>query len=169
MINGVELKNFGPIDSLNWPRLGKINLIIGGNSTGKTCLLKSIYTAIRTLEDYKRGNEPRSTSEILVSKLYWTFQPENKIGDLVSKNAEHPLSFKFLVDNREFSYAFGKDTTKVIGGLENNVFPRESNSIFLPAKEVLSLHHIILKSRDQDNVFGFDDTYFELAKAGCQP
>jgi predicted ATPase len=30
---------------------------------------------------------------------------------------------------------------------------------------VLSLHQVILKSREQDKVFGFDDTYFDLAKA----
>jgi hypothetical protein len=34
----------------------------------------------------------------------------------------------------------------------------------LPAKEVLSLHQVILKSREQDKAFGFDDTYFDLAK-----
>ena len=43
--------------------------------------------------------------------------------------------------------------------------PRASNSIFLPAKEVLSLHQIILKSREQDKAFGFDDTYLDLARA----
>lgn len=165
MIESVELKNFGPIESLNWTKLGKINLIIGGNSSGKTFLLKAIYAAMRTLEDYKRGDDQRSASEILATKLYWTFQPE-KIGDLVNKQAESALSFKFALDKREFNFSFGKDTTKSIPNIENHVqSPRTSNSIFLPAKEVLSLHQIILKSREQDNVFGFDDTYFDLAKA----
>jgi len=64
-----------------------------------------------------------------------------------------------------FSYSFGKDTTKQILSLKNTLEPRKSNSIFLPAKEVLSLHSIILKSREVDRVFGFDDTYYDLAKA----
>ena len=42
---------------------------------------------------------------------------------------------------------------------------RASNSVFFPAKEVLSLYQVILKSREQDKAFGFDDTYFDLAKA----
>ncbi|WP_367154883.1 AAA family ATPase [Methylomonas sp. HYX-M1] len=169
MINSVELKNFGPIDDLSWSNLGRVNLVIGGNSAGKTCLLKSLYTAIRTLEEYKRGNEPRSASEILASKLYWTFQPDNRIGDLVSKNSDQPLDFKFTVDDKDFSYTFGKDTTKAIPRLENHVAPRgDSNSIFLPAKEVLSIHNIIIKSREQDNAYGFDDTYYDLAKALSQ-
>lgn len=164
MINHIKLDNFGPLSMIDWSGLGKINLIIGGNGSGKTFLLKALYSSLRTLEEYKRGNEQRSASEILADKLYWTFQAE-KIGDLVSKGADAPLSSRLTIDKREFSYSFGKDTSKQILGLENHVPPRSSNSVFLPAKEVLSLHQIILKSREQDKVFGFDDTYYDLAKA----
>lgn len=164
MINQIKLKNFGPLTGIHWSSLGKINLIIGGNGSGKTFLLKAIYSSLRTLEEYKRGDEQRSASEILWEKLYWTFQAE-KIGDLVSKGADAPLSSAVTIDQDVFSYSFGKDTSKQISSLDNLVPPRASNSIFLPAKEVLSLHQIILKSREQDKVFGFDDTYFDLAKA----
>jgi AAA15 family ATPase/GTPase len=164
MINRVSLNNFGPLDKLDWQKLGTINLVIGNNSTGKTFLLKAMYSAMRTLEEYKRGDDQRKTSEILVDKLYWTFQPE-KIGDLVSKQADSPLSLELTLDDKTFDYSFGKDTTKSISTIENLVEPRASNSIFLPAKEVLSLHNIILKSREQDKVFGFDDTYLDLARA----
>lgn len=163
MLNHITCKHFGPLTDLNWPDLGPINLVIGENGRGKTFLLKAIYSAIRTLEEYKRGNEPRSASEILTQKLHWTFQPD-KIGDLVTKG-EDKLSFHFQFDHHNFMYNFGKDTIRQISTLENHVPPRTSNSIFLPAKEVLSLHHIILKSREQDKVFGFDDTYLDLARA----
>jgi AAA15 family ATPase/GTPase len=168
MINSLELKNFGPIQQLKCENLGPINLVIGGNGTGKTILLKALYSAMRTLEDYKRGNEPRNASEILADKLYWTFETE-KIGDLVSKGADEPLFFKLNFDGQEFCYGFGKDTTKSIQTLENHVPPRRSNSIFLPTKEVLSLYHIILESRELSKTFGFDDTYLDLARALRQP
>jgi AAA15 family ATPase/GTPase len=164
MINQIKLDNFGPLSSFNWSALSKINLVIGGNGSGKTFLLKAIYCSLRTLEDYKRGDEQRSATEILADRLYWTFQAE-KIGDLVSKGADAPLSTALTIDKKVFSYSFGKDTTKQISTLENHVPPRAANSVFLPAKEVLSLHQIILKSREQDKAFGFDDTYFDLAKA----
>ena len=164
MIDTVELKNFGPLTNFSWPALGSINLVIGGNGTGKTFLLKAIYSVMRTLEEYKRGDDQRSAAEILAEKLYWTFQPE-KIGDLVTKGADSSLSCSVTVDHTEFSYRFGKDTTKQISTVENHVRPRASNSVFLPAKEVLSLHHIILKSREIDKSFGFDDTYLDLARA----
>ena len=164
MINQLKLENFGPLSTIHWSALGKINLVIGGNGSGKTFLLKAIYSSLRTLEEYKRGNEQRSAAEILADKLYWTFQAE-KIGDLVSKGADSPLSSSLTIDSKDFAYGFGKDTSKQISSLENQVPPRASNSVFLPAKEVLSLHQVILKSREQDRAFGFDDTYFDLAKA----
>lgn len=164
MINQVKLNNFGPLASIEWSALGRINLVIGGNGSGKTFLLKAIYSSLRTLEEYKRGDDQRQAAEILADKLYWTFQAE-KIGDLVSKGADSALSSALTIDGRLFSYSFGRDTSKQISSLENHIAPRESNSVFLPAKEVLSLHQVILKSREQDRVFGFDDTYFDLARA----
>lgn len=164
MITNVKLTNFGPLAKVGWNKLGCVNLVIGSNGSGKTFLLKAIYVAMKTLEEYKRGDAPRSASEILAEKLHWTFQAD-KIGDLVAKGGDGHLSFRCAIDGNEFGYNFGKDTTKQISSLENHVAPRSSNSIFLPAKEVLSLHRIILESREKDQRFGFDDTYYDLAKA----
>ena len=164
MINRIDLKNFGPLSNFHWRNLGPINLIVGGTGAGKTFLLKAIYCTMRTLEQYKRGDDQRPAAEILREKLYWTFQPD-KIGDLVTKGAGDALSSMMLFDQQDFIYSFGKKTSKRIASLETHVSPRTSNSIFLPAKEVLSLHQIILKSREQDRTFGFDDTYLDLARA----
>ena len=154
MINRAELKNFGPIKQLDWQNLGKINLIIGNNGCGKSFLLKALYSAVRTLEDYKRGDNPDSVTDILKGKLYWTFQSE-KIGDLVAKQNDAALFFSLMLNEQEFSYSFGKDTVKAINSIENKVDPRSSNSIFLPAKEVLSIHQIILEARQSRKIFGF--------------
>jgi AAA15 family ATPase/GTPase len=164
MIKNIQFSNFGPISDLNWQGLANVNLIIGDNGTGKTFLLKGLYTAIRTIEEYQRGDDQRSVTEILAEKLYWTFQSE-KIGDIVSKGVTGPLSCSIEIDHQNFNYSFGKETSKNITNIQNNILHRDSNSIFLPAKEVLSLDKIILKSREQDKLFGFDDTYFDLVKA----
>ena len=164
MLNQIELTNFGPLGQVKWDHLGPINLTIGGNGVGKTFLMKACYCAMRTLEAYKRGDETKTAAEILAEKLKWTFGT-GKIGYLVTKGVESPLSSRVQLDGRDFRYSFGKDTTKMIHSLENHVPPRDSNSIFLPAKEVLSLHQVILRSRDRDQLFDFDDTYYDLAKA----
>lgn len=164
MLQSVELRNYGPLENLQWNTLGRINLILGKNGVGKSFFLKALYTAIRSLEEYQRGDELNSLNEILSRKLHWTFQPD-KIGDLVTKGASSPLSFSMKSDEHTISYRFSNSTTRKIVDLENSIEPRSSNSIFLPAKEVLSLHSIILKSLEIDRVFGFDETYYDLAKA----
>jgi AAA15 family ATPase/GTPase len=164
MITKAVLKNFGPLIDIKWDHIGSINLIIGANGNGKTFLLKSLYCATRTLEEYKRGNEYRTAAEILFDKLYWTFQVE-KIGDLVTKGAESKLSASITFDQHEFQFTFGKETAKQINFMENHVTPLGSNSLFLPAKEVLSLQKVILRSRETYKDFGFDDTYLDLARA----
>ena len=110
MINSISIKNFGPIKTLNWDHLGQMNLVLGTNGQGKTFLLKSLYSAIRTLEEYRRGDDNRNATEILSDKLYWTFQTD-KLGDLVTKGVNDTLSLKIEVEDRLFGYKFGKDTT----------------------------------------------------------
>jgi len=157
------------MNRVEWNDLGPINLVIGNNGSGKTFLLKSLYTAMRTLEEYRRGDDPRTAEEILWDKLYWTFQPDQKrIGDLVTRGAAEGLRFSCSVDGNAFSYGFNSETEKVFTPFDNQVPPRSSNSVFLPAKEVLSLQKIILKSRDREQDFGFDDTYVDLARVLAQ-
>jgi energy-coupling factor transporter ATP-binding protein EcfA2 len=145
-----------------------MNLIVGANGCGKTFLLKSMYCAARAIEAHKRGNENRTAAEILADKLYWTFQP-GKIGDLVRRPEAGQLHFSLELDGGNFSYSFGRDTSRQISSLASSAPPRAENSVCLPAKEVLSLHGIILKSREEDSLFGFDDTYLDLARALRQP
>ena len=166
MIGYLNISNFGPIRSLQAQGLKNINLIIGRNGKGKTFLLKALYSAVKTTEQYKRGKEQRSVAELLHDKLYWTFQPE-KIGDLVRKG-EAKLEMEIKMNNEEerMNFSFGPSTMKSITNVTNTVIPVSTNSIFLPAKEILSLQNIIKESRsDRYNEFGFDDTYYDLACA----
>jgi AAA15 family ATPase/GTPase len=168
MITSFCIKNFGPIDSLKCSNLGQINLIIGGNGTGKTLLLKALYSTLKSLEMYQRGNEPKSLAELLSEKFYWTFQV-GEIGELVKKQAQSPLSLELSLRGESsedtIQYHFGKNTSKTIQTISSEVSPRSSNSIFIPPKEVLSIYHLILESRERDRSFGFDDTYLDLVKA----
>ncbi len=169
MIQSVKLNNFGPITRLSVDKLGKINLIIGPNRSGKSILLKALYCAQRTLELTGRGKNPISGKEILANKLYWTFQID-KIGSLVKRPESGPLSFEMKEMNGSvFSFSFGADTEKKIIKFDTTSSPRNSNSVFIPAKEILSLHDLIKSSRELRMEFGFDETYYDLATALTPP
>ena len=163
-ITKMQIENLGKLTDFRCDKVGSVNLIIGGNGTGKTFLLKSLYTAVKTMETYHRGDDDTPANELLAKKLRWTFQTE-KLGDLVRKNANAPYKFLINMENSEFSYQFSKDAASKVVTFSGNFEPRQCNSIFLPAKEVLSLYHLILESREVQQKFGYDDTYYDLAKA----
>lgn len=164
MIKSISIDNLGPISHLECSSLGKINLVIGSNGSGKTILLKSLYAATKTIEQYGRGKDSRKDSEILFEKLYWTFQID-QLGKIVrsgTKTAEFSMSKD---RQQDFSFSFGSSTERQVKVKSNTCKPTDVNSIFIPAKEVLSLLDIILRAREIDKEFGFDDTYYELAKS----
>lgn len=163
-INKCELTNFGKVGTVSLDNFSNINLIIGENGTGKTFLLKAMYSAVRAMEEYKRGDANRSINDILIDKLRWTFQVDRP-GDIVTKGTQGPTNFHMTLGERSLAYQFGSDCNKKLTIIEAPLSAKEGNSVFIPAKEVLSLFSIILKSRDVDQVFGFDDTYYDLVKA----
>ncbi len=164
-IRSLQIKNFGPIKELEIPSLSNINVFIGENGCGKTHVLKAIYASIKSIEQFKRGKEIRSIKELLSDKLYWTFQPDS-LGDLVNKSVKEELLLKMTdLEKRTFSFSFKDSTTKIIQNIDNQFLPTETNSIFIPAKEILSSRNIIIKSKEINKEFGFDDTYYDLAKA----
>jgi AAA15 family ATPase/GTPase len=169
MIKSFKLENFGPLADAGATNLGQINLCMGANSTGKTFLLKALYSMVRAQEETGRGDDPREFAEVLSEKLYWIFQTD-KLGDLVRKGAGNRLKATMtLEDNCSLAFDFGQDTTKKVNPLHNNLPKREANSVFLPPKEVLSLSKVILKSALQDKAFGFDATYVDLVLALQNP
>lgn len=161
MITHVKIKDYGPFDSLEW-KPGAVNLILAENGRGKTFLLKAMYTAVKALETYGRGNQSKSFTEVLSEKLEWTFQTNNGIGDLVRKGGSRRLDFSAEIDEKFLSYSFTASATREPGHVDGNYAPRNDISVFLPAKEVLSLFDAIANSRRVQQVFGFDDTYLDL-------
>lgn len=166
MIESFTLNNCAPIKNLSWSNISKnINVIIGENDTGKTLLLKTLYTTTKSLEEYKKGDNPKSFKEVLNEKLTWTFQL-TKIGDLVTKgDKKNRFKLEARIDDENLSYSFSNSAEKGVGEITNEsmIKKREANSIFIPAKEVLSLANIIEISR-ANHQFGFDDTYYDLIK-----
>lgn len=149
-IEELRLQNFGKIEKLHCNKFSNINLIIGENGTGKTFLLKSLYSAVKAMEEYKRGDDITSISDILSEKLRWTFQVD-KLGDMVSRNVTEGLDFQLNLDKVALGYQFSKSASSKVGTVGITGRGKEGNSIFIPAKEVLSLFSVILKSREIDN------------------
>ena len=163
-IASVSLNEYGMIPSFDCQSFSNINLVIGENGTGNTFLLKALYSATRAMEEYKRGDDIKTINEVLAEKLRWTFQVD-KLGDMVTRSSNESLIFEMKLGTDQIGYQFSSSATSKVVTATAPSGKRETNSIFIPAKEVLSLYSIILKSREVDKSFGFDDTYYDLVKA----
>ncbi len=163
MIDAFVLENCGPIEKVHWDTSPHINLLIGTNGTGKSMLLKMLYVALRSTEDYQRGNNTDSFRQIVGEKLRGTFQI-GQIGDLV-KNGKEELRLDCDLDDQNIHFSFSPTAVRDIDAVSENVTPRSAQTLFIPPKEVLSLTSIILRSRLQDQLHGFDDTYLDLTVA----
>lgn len=163
-ITSVRMSEYSVIPNFGYRDFSSINLVIGENGTGKTFLLKALYSATKAIEEYKRGDDIKTINEVLAEKLRWTFQVD-KLGDLVARSSNGSLNFEMELGTHHIGYQFNANATGKVATATAPSGKRETNSIFIPAKEVLSLYAIILKSREIDKSFGFDDTYYDLVKA----
>lgn len=176
VLSDFSVENLGPIPKFSAQKLGMINLILGENSCGKTFLMKMLYSACKAMETYKKGKNIAPLAEVVETKLYWTFQsdPLTNIISKKLKKADRVMSFSCTTTSGESlevqMSAEGRikvsDHPQAYG---RAIDGKKINSVFLPAKEVLTSHPIIVASRDDDAQFGFDDTYYDLAKILLRP
>jgi ABC-type cobalamin/Fe3+-siderophores transport system ATPase subunit len=167
MLEAISLRNLGPIAALDWNAGPGLNVMIGANDSGKTLLLKLLYVCVRTAEAYRRGDDVRTLRQLLDEKLTWTFQLP-RIGDLVRKGQDDPLHVRVQGKSREaplvLDFSFGPRARKGVGDVVGELPLLGSTSLFIPAKEVLSLMSAIKESR-QALKFGFDDPTYDLVLA----
>lgn len=87
-VKKLTLNNFMLFENaeINWAK--NINVICGENSTGKTTLLKVLYSVLKPLsKGSKTAVNKEMEEQLFVSKLQGVFRPdEMKIGRLVKKN-----------------------------------------------------------------------------------
>ena len=167
MFSRLELENFGIFNRFVWDDHAKINILIGKNDTGKSQLLKVLYSLAKSLESYNKQSQPNALqdtfSTILANKLIWTFQPEGKgLGELVTKG-QSKLKVESRLCEENYYFSFGRDTTRKITDGSNHIgSPKNLRAIFIPPKEVLTAFDAIAATREQLEIFGFDDTYYDL-------
>jgi len=172
MINTIIINNFFGFKSFEATTLPSVNVIIGPNDSGKASLLKLLYGVSKSLEDFtqKNSHNPSPCKRLLSDKLINTFQPrKNGLGELVTKGSGEKLSVSITYEGKskqQIQFSFGETTTNsIVDCTENNhieSFADPYNVLFIPAKEVLTAFDAIALTREQYNMVGFDDTYYDL-------
>lgn len=176
MIKSVTLENFMGYGKFESKDFASVNVIIGKNDTGKTGLLKLLYSACKTIDIYSKRslNEDVELKKLLAEKLIDTYQPGKKgLGELVSKITKEKLSVDIEFKQTKLNYedrlhfTFGDSTTNTIVDCQKSIKQINDNfrCLFIPAKEVLTSLKAIRATRDNLHMPGFDDTYLDLIRA----
>lgn len=165
MIKQIDLKNFTVFNSLKTSFSSKINIIIGENGTGKTHLLKiiySLYSANNTLQNI-REVEKEDIPRVFTDKLLKIFMPlDNKLGKLhcFGKTANAQVEAEFL-SNIKLDFSF-HNNSKFVAVKENQNYEKGIwNSVFIPTKEVLSFMEGFVSLYNKYHM-SFDKTYYDI-------
>ena len=168
-ITKVIIKNITVFDTLELPLSEGINVFIGENGTGKTHLLKLLYSACRAADP--KVSFPQKIVRCfapddyqiarLVRKKQGTVNASVRVvGSDGGKNTGISAQFS----NRDKKWENAKVTKKDEWGRQRDGL----SSIFIPAKEILS-HACKLNAAAEMNVVSFDDTYLDVINAAKIP
>jgi len=130
MIERVQLKNFTVFDELDLKVSPGINVFIGDNGTGKTHLLKVIYTGLSYRKENKRISD----------KIVGVFLPkEKRIGRLVKRTkGSSKANIKIIRNNKTLSLTFTNHTKESLKWNDGWKNERIGQSVYIPVKEMLA-------------------------------
>ncbi len=172
-VEKLTLNNFMLFENaeINWSK--NINVICGENSTGKTTLLKVMYSVLKPLgKGYKESATKELEEKMFVDKLQGVFRPDDmKIGRLVTrKQGSNRADFSIIVDEKlEIAVGFGNRQ-------ENHAEVRMKqlkafgnfDIIYIPTREMISTtEHFV--SLYEDYHIDFEEMYYDLAKLLDRP
>lgn len=166
VIKKIKLENYTVFENQQMEFCPGINIFIGENGTGKTHILKALYSACQSV------SKKTSFSHKLVS----TMLPDDyKISRLITRRQGNRSGLIRITagdleggQDRVMTISFSGKTKKwdaeVIGedGWEQSF--AGISSIFIPAKEILSHSYNLNAASEVDNV-RFDDTYLDIINA----
>ena len=167
-IKKLILNNFMLFENaeIDWGK--NINVICGENSTGKTTLLKVMYSVLKPLS---KGNKEAINKEmeeqLFVNKLQGVFRPDGmKIGRLVSrKQGSNRTDFEVLLDkNQKITMGFGnRQENHADIKIDASKFSGTYDVIYIPTKEMISTTEHFASLYEEYHI-DFEEMYYDLAK-----
>src|SRR5271166_6042546 len=169
MLDNININNFTIFDDVSIHFYHGINVFIVANATGKTHAMKLVYSLCRAWKEFE-SSEPgaarRPTSqlaEMIKTKLAAVFRPhEGKIGRLVRRGrGRRKALIDVTVGGSRVRFSLSNLGRVDVERADSTAVPA---SIFLPAREVLSIYPGFIAAY-QNRELAFDETYYDLCLA----
>ena len=139
VLQSLQVKNFTCLPDGQYDFASGINVVLGENGTGKTHLLKLIYSTLRTLYEVKTP-APKKYARCYAGKLEAVFRPD-KIGNLVRHSAKRQgCEVKVCLSETEYNVAFSF-VSKANSPIKIDTAPQKVlpySPVYIPAQEIIS-------------------------------
>lgn len=168
-IQRLEMQDFMIFHEIDTTFSPNINIICGENSTGKTALIKLLYSCAKscdTLQNSKGEITKERTEAALVSKLQGVFKPnKDSIGRLAfRKQGGTKANIKILFDKGdEWNFGFSNKHERHIDIISCKLPSSSVNAVYIPPKEIISSTENFV-SLYNDYHIAFEETYYDLAR-----
>lgn len=173
MIKSIRFADFMLFDELYMEFSPNINIISGDNSSGKTIILKTLYSLVKSIHDANKAKSDltkEQTRDLLVNKLKGLYKPdEDRIGRLVRRDTgRQSTSIVITIDEQEFSIGFSSNQDKNISLDKPLRGAIKTTPVYIPPKEIISFAAHLIAIYD-DNVVDIEEMYVDLAKLLMKP
>ena len=172
-IKKLALSNFMAFENaeMNWS--DNINIICGENSTGKTTLLKVMYSLIKPFSNSNKENLTKEMEEqLFVKKIQGVFRPDDmKIGRLVSrKQGSNRTEFSVELEKKQkIAVGFGnRQENHADVSIVQGEKTQKYDVIYIPTKEMISTVEHFVSLYDEYHI-EFEEMYYDLAKLLDRP
>jgi len=169
-ISSLKIDNFTLFNKEELKFSKGINVFIGENGTGKSQILKLIYSLTGANNTFykKKSNKETHLAEQIVEEMNDTFRVPN-IQNLISFNSNKnkaDICIQFSTYSIDYSITEHSNSQVKINNFINNGF--EQKIVFIPAKEILS-NFKRFATLWEEYYISFDKTFYNLVKALNRP
>jgi len=168
-IQRLELQDFMIFHQMDTKFSPNINIICGENSTGKTALIKLLYSCVKScsiLQSSKGDITKEKTEATLVSKLQGVFRPsKDNVGRLVYRrqgSTRTNITVSFDKGN-QWIFGFSNKQEKHIDITSSKLPSSSVSTVYIPPKEIISSTENFA-SLYADYHIAFEETYYDLAR-----
>ena len=162
-IHNLILEEFSVFEKAEFSFSPGLNILLGANSTGKTHLMKLLYSCLKACKRFGKNADLNESK--LATKLSGVFKTrDDEIGLLVRRGADPRMATVklygsgFSVDYR----IFGKSSTSELSGYNHDY--KAAASLFIPTSEMLSSFEGFVSAYEKREL-SYDETYYDLCVA----
>lgn len=168
-LENLKISSFGPLIQADIDVSPQLNVVVGDNGSGKSQLLKLIYSLVFSIND--RPSQGRNKELVktnlekqLAQKLLGSFRPD-ELGRLVTRQrgsgkSEVSLKFTGLGDSLDFSFSSRSRSSVDISSQPKK--PLRDTAVFLPSRELISIYPGFV-SLYETTQLEFDETWRDTA------